>query len=148
MTKKVLDFFSPRDHYQADACAVWCFDDRFFKLLKAFGKQENFNHIDLVKCAGGAKALASDGGSERDFLASQIAASIRLHGTRRAVLMVHIDCGGYGGSKAFDNDRAREFEHHAQALEKAAQFVSKTFPDLAVESYIADFDGLYRVVAS
>jgi carbonic anhydrase len=145
MTKKVLDFNSPKDHYEADACIVWCFDDRFFKLLKAFGKQEGFNRIDLVKCAGGAKALASEGGVDRDFLVSQIAASIRLHGTKRVILMVHVDCGGYGGSKAFNNDHAAEFEHHADELARASEFLSQAFPGIALESYVADFDGLHRV---
>lgn len=146
MTKKVLDFDSPKDHYEADACVVWCFDDRFFKLLKAFGKREGFAKIDLVKLAGGAKALASEGSSERDVVVNQIGTSIRLHGTKRVILMVHIDCGGYGGSKSFGYDHEKEFEHHTEELRKAATFLARPFPNLAIECFIADFDGLHEVL--
>ena len=37
---------------------VWCFDDRFSALLEAYKQKRGFKHIDLVKSAGGAKALA------------------------------------------------------------------------------------------
>ena len=67
-----VKFDSSKEHYTADACVVWCFDDRFYKLLKAFGKQEGFAHIDLVKVAGGAKALAGDASPDRDFVLNQI----------------------------------------------------------------------------
>ena len=76
----LVKFESSKEHYAANACVVWCFDDRFYKLLKAFGKQEGFAHIDLVKIAGGAKALASaDGASpDRDFVLNQIKTSARF----------------------------------------------------------------------
>jgi carbonic anhydrase len=32
-----------------------------------------------------------------EFVLEQIRKSIRLHGTRRVILMVHSDCGAYGG---------------------------------------------------
>lgn len=145
----VVRFESQKDHYTADACVVWCFDDRFYKLLKAFGKQEKWGHIDLVKVAGGAKALAggqsSDGSpSDRDFLFGQIKASIRLHGTRRVILMTHRDCGGYGGSKNF-MDAGAERAHHEAQLRFAKDFVSSEIPDTRVDTYFADFDGLYAV---
>jgi carbonic anhydrase len=124
--KRVISFDLQKGHYTADACVVWCFDDRFYKLLKAFGKQEGFKNIDLVKIAGGAKALASagvessNGGSnpDRDFVLGQIKTSMRLHGTKRVMLMVHRDCGGYGGSAAFA-DAAMEQAHHEAQLAAA-----------------------------
>ena len=56
--KNILPFRSPKEHYVADACVVWCFDNRFSVLLQAFTK--GVKNIDLVKVAGGAKALAGD----------------------------------------------------------------------------------------
>jgi len=56
--KPIVKFRTKDGHYHADAAVVWCFDDRFYKLLKKFGKKQGFGHIDLVKVAGGAKALA------------------------------------------------------------------------------------------
>lgn len=83
-------------HYQADACVVWCFDDRFREALEYFIENNGIEHYDLVKVAGGAKSLASPKKqSEREFLEGQILASIRLHSARKIVLMVHSDCGAY-----------------------------------------------------
>jgi hypothetical protein len=144
MPEPVIKFDSPKDHYTADACVVWCFDDRFYKLLKVFGKQENFKNIDLVKVAGGAKALAGTASPDRDFLLGQIKASIRLHGTKRIILMLHRDCGAYGGSKAF-GDAEAERCHYSDQLEMARQFVKNEIPDVSVDTYFADFDGLYRI---
>lgn len=139
-----VKFDSQKEHYTADACVVWCFDDRFYKLLKAFGKQEGFGHIDLVKVAGGAKALASaeSASPDRDFLLDQIKASARLHGTKRVILMLHRDCGGYGGSKNFES-ADKEKEELVKQLRVAQDFVKRELPDLSVDAYFADFDGLY-----
>ncbi len=141
-----VDFRSENGHYTADACVVWCFDDRFYKLLKAFGKQEGWGHIDLVKVAGGAKALAADDGapsSDRDFVLDQIKKSAMLHGTKRVVLMLHRDCGGYGGSKQFAGSDA-EKAFFTDQLDRVRRFVRREFPGLAVEAVFADFDGLHR----
>jgi hypothetical protein len=151
--KSDFKFQSSREHYTADACIVWCFDDRFSDLLEAFKKERGFKHADVVKCAGGAKALAADGsngltaggGPERDFVLNQIKTSIKLHKTPIVILMVHIDCGGYGGSAAFGNDRDAERRHHEAELGKAAGFVQSQLPGIAVESHIADFDGVREV---
>jgi hypothetical protein len=139
-----VKFDSPKEHYTANACVVWCFDDRFYKLLKTFGKQEGFAHIDLVKDAGGAKALAGEASPERDFLLGQIATSARLHGTKRVVLMLHRDCGAFGGSKSFPDAKA-EKEQLGEQLLRARDFVKKELPELSVDTYFADFDGLYHI---
>jgi carbonic anhydrase len=127
---------------------VWCYDDRFYKLLKAFGKQEGFTHIDLVKIAGGAKALAGEASPDRDFVLNQIKTSVRLHGTKRVVLMLHRDCGAYGGSKSFADTNV-EKEELVKQLHQVQDFVKKELPDvdgLVVEIYFGDFDGLYKIV--
>jgi len=147
-----VKFESQKEHYAADACVVWCFDDRFYKLLKAFGKQEGFSHIDLVKIAGGAKALATgaEGASpDRDFVLNQIKTSARLHGTKRVVLMLHRDCGAYGGSKSFADADVEKAELVTQ-LHQAQDLVKKELADvdgLVVEAVFADFDGLCAVKA-
>jgi carbonic anhydrase len=140
-----IKFESSKEHYTADACVVWCFDDRFYKLLKAFGKQEKFDHIDLVKIAGGAKALAGEASPDRDFVLNQIKTSVRLHGTKRVILMLHRDCGAYGGSKSFADADAEKAELVKQ-LHQAQEFVKKEMGDvvgIAVDAVFADFDGLY-----
>ncbi len=137
-----VKFESSQEHYTADACVVWCYDDRFYKLLKAFGKQERFGYIDVVKVAGGAKALSGDVSSDRDFVLDQIKKSVILHGTKRIVLMLHRDCGAYGGSKAFPDAEA-EKEELIKQLHRAQDVVKKEVPDCSVDACFADFDGLY-----
>ncbi len=138
-------FQSPREHYAAQACVVWCFDDRFYKLLKAFGKQNGLKNIDLVKVAGGAKALAGGPSPERDFVLNQVKTSIRLHGAKRVILMLHRDCGAYGGSKNFENGDVERKNHETQ-LRAAKDFLADEIPGVAVDAYFADFDGLYEIL--
>ena len=141
-----VKFASSREHYDANACVVWCFDDRFYKLLKAFGKQEGFAHIDLVKIAGGAKALAGEASPDRDFILNQIKTSVRLHGTKRVILMLHRDCGAYGGSKSFADADAEKAEL-AKRLSAARDFIKQELPDMHVDTVFADFDGAYMIAA-
>jgi len=143
--EKVVSFDSSREHYDAEACVVWCFDDRFFKLLDAFIKGQGWKKVDVVKAAGGAKALTDDKSPDYVFVMNQIKASVRLHKTKRLALMVHIDCGGYGGSVAFSNDRQAEIDHHTKELEKVRTLMNRDFPELSTDFFIADFDGLYQV---
>jgi carbonic anhydrase len=140
--KKTISFQSPAEHYTATSCIVWCFDDRFTGLLEAFSR--GLKNFDLVKVAGGAKVLAGDPSSDRDFVLSQIKTSIRLHGTKRVVLMLHRDCGAYGGSKSFVDAEAEKNYYVAQ-LAAAKQFVASEIPDIQVEICFADFDGLYTI---
>jgi carbonic anhydrase len=94
--------------------------------------------------AGGAKCLATpDQESEREFVLEQIRKSIRLHGTDRVVLMVHSDCGAYGGLAAFGGDTQAEARHHADELLRAAAFLRQTLPEVSVTSYYVDFEGVW-----
>jgi carbonic anhydrase len=145
LSDPIVKFKTRAEHYIADACVVWCYDDRFYKLLKAFGKKQGFKNIDLVKIAGGAKALATEEATpDRDFVINQIKTSVRLHGTKRVVLMLHRDCGAYGGSKSFENPEA-ERAHYESQLRTACDFVKKEVPAVPVDAYFADFDGLYLI---
>ena len=139
--KKIVSHDTPKDHYVADACIAWCFDDRFSGLLAEFAK--DLKNYDLVKVAGGAKALAGGPSPERDFVLGQVKTSVRLHGTKKIVLMLHRDCGGYGGSKQFAGSDA-EKAFFTDQLDRARRFVRREFPGLAVEAVFADFDGLHR----
>jgi hypothetical protein len=143
-----IKFYSSKEHYTADACVFWCFDARFADLYNEFLSQRGFAHakIDAVKGAGGAQPLAGEAGPEKLIAESQIAKSIKLHHTERVILMVHMDCGGYGGSKAFGDMRELEWDHHVAELTKATDYVHAQFPDIKeVECWIADFDGIRKI---
>jgi len=145
--EKVFHFESPREKYACDAAVVWCFDSRFDLGFRKYLKRSGIVNADPIKIAGGAKCLASpDNDTDRDFVLDQIRTSIRLHGTKRVILMVHSDCGAYGGLEAFKNDTAAEAEHHRQELHRAARNLREAIPGIEVEGYFVDFEGVWKAL--
>jgi len=123
-------FESPKEHYTADACIVWCFDDRFSRALTEFVRVCGFKNFDLVKIAGGAKSLASpDKESERDFVLGQIQKSIKLHHTKLVVLMNHAECGAYEGKEIGRKD-----------LPKAKKFLQDKLLSVEIKTVFVDFE--------
>ena len=147
---KVFHFDAPRDKYHCDAAIVWCFDNRFELGFRKFLKRIGVANSDPIKVAGGAKCLASpDQESEREFVMEQIRKSMRLHGTRRVILMLHSDCGAYGGLAAgFGSDPAAERAHHREELSRAADYLERAIPGVEIESYFVDFEGVWAVERS
>ncbi len=142
--RKVFHFDSATDLYRADATVLWCFDDRFSTVCRKFLRRIGVQRADVISIAGGAKALASPGDeSEREFVLSQIALSIRLHGSTRIILTLHSDCGAYGGVAAFGNKAQAEATHHWGEIARAAEVARQKFPGVAVESYFLDFEGVW-----
>lgn len=135
-------------HYTADACILWCFDDRFSGLLERLVLARGLSHIDLVKVAGGAKGLGSpDDEAERAYLVGQIKKSIELHGAPEVVLMVHTDCGAYGSPKFQAKEEERKF--FTGELEKAEKALKDSLGEKAapvhITKYFADFHGIVEV---
>jgi len=142
--KKLFHFDSPRTQYSCDAAIVWCFDNRFELGFRKFLKNIGVTFSDPIKIAGGAKSLASPANeSERDFVLNQIRASMRLHDTKRAILMLHSDCGAYGGLAAFGGDERAEFLHHREELHRAAANLKAAIPGLGVDVYFVNFEGVW-----
>ena len=143
--KKVFHFDFSRESYRSDACVVCCFDHRFDVGFRKFLKRIGVVNSDPIKVAGGAKCLASpESDSERAFVLDQIRKSMRLHGTTKVILMVHSDCGGYGGVTAgFRGDTGAEATHHANELKRAAAVLADAIPELEVSGYFVDFEGIW-----
>jgi hypothetical protein len=143
--KRVFHFDAPREKYQCDAAILWCFDNRFDLGFHEFLKRIGIVHSDPIKIAGGAKCLASpERESEREFVLDQIRKSIRLHATKRVILMVHSDCGAYGGlAEGFQGDTKAESLHHQQELQRAAAHLSAAIPGLEIQGYFVDFEGIW-----
>jgi len=144
--KKVFHFDSPRERYQCDAAIVWCFDNRFDLGFRKFLKKIGVTYSDPIKIAGGAKSLAApEGAIEREFVLDQIRKSIQLHDTRRVILMLHSDCGAYGGlAGGFGGDARAEIEHHQRELRRAAATLRRELPGIAVDGYFVDFEGVWE----
>lgn len=145
--KKVFHFDAPREKYHCDAAILWCFDNRFELGFRKFLKRIGVVNSDPIKVAGGAKCLASpEHEGDREFVLEQIRKSIRLHGTRRVILMVHSDCGAYGGLVgAFKGNAAVEAEHHERELWRAASNLRAAIPGIEVLGYFVDFEGIWEV---
>lgn len=146
---KVFHFDSPRERYTCDAAIIWCFDNRFELGFRKFLKRSGLDNTDPIKIAGGAKCLASpENNAEREFVLEQVRASMRLHGTRRVILMVHSDCGGYGGLEKFGGDARAEAAHHEEELRRAAAKLLEALPEVEVRAYFVDFEGVWEAELS
>jgi carbonic anhydrase len=143
--KKVFHFDAPREKYRCDAAILWCFDNRFDLGFRKFLKRIAVVNADPIKVAGGAKCLASpEREGDREFVLEQIRKSVRLHGTRRVILMVHSDCGAYGGlAGGFGGDARAEAVHHERELACAANKLREAIPGLDVQGYFVDFEGIW-----
>jgi len=137
--EKIISCSLLSGHYKADACIVWCFDDRFTKALEEFVKSRGYQHYDLIKIAGRAKSLSSPNvPGDRDFLLRQIKTSIALHKAPKVILMNHCDCGAYAGEK--------DKEKYIKELQLAKEHLSRALIDLIeIELLFVDFDGIYSV---
>jgi hypothetical protein len=145
--EKVFHFEAPREKYVCDAAIVWCFDNRFNLGFGKFLKRQGVINTDPIKIAGGAKCLASpEHETDREFVLDQIRKSIRLHGTKLVILMLHSDCGAYGGlDGGFGGDARAEAEHHEKELQQAAERLKQAVPGVDVRGYFVDFEGVWSV---
>lgn len=143
--RKVFHFDAPREKYHCDAAIVWCFDNRFELGFRKFLKRSGIVNIDPIKIAGGAKSLASPEAEwEREFVLGQIDKSIRLHSTRRVILMAHSDCGAYGGLEdGFAGDARNEAATLQAELERAAGYLRLRHPEVQISTYFVDFEGVW-----
>ena len=74
----------------------------------------------------------------------QIRKSIRLHWTKRVILMLHSDCGAYGGlAGGFGGDAEAEARHHDAELQLAAANLIREIPGIDVQGYFVNFDGVW-----
>lgn len=144
--KKVFHFDSSSEQYVADAAVVCCFDQRIRLAVHKFLRRRGVPKPDMIVVAGGAKTLASPRSeSERGFILDQLRMSMSLHGTTRAFLMIHSDCGTYGGLAAFNNDPEMEKAHHEEELRRAAELLQARCPELEVQRFLVTFEGVFAV---
>jgi len=144
--KKIFHFDSPPEPYVADAAVLCCFDYRINRAVRKFLKKQAIEKADMIIVAGGAKTLASPRNDfEQDFILEQVRMSIRLHQTKRVLVMSHSDCATYGGLAHFKGDRAAEAAHHGAELLRAGELLVRSFPEVSIEPYFVKFDGVWEV---
>jgi carbonic anhydrase len=144
--KKIFHFDSPDGQYVADAAVLCCFDHRISQVVRKFLKKQGIERADMIIVAGGAKTLASPRNDfEQDFILEQVRMSIRLHQTKRVLVMSHSDCATYGGLAHFKGDRDAEAVHHRAELLRASELLTSNFDGISVEPYFVKFDGIWQV---
>lgn len=135
--QKVFHFDCPVEVYKADACALSCFDARFDLAMRKFFRRRGIEIVDHIKIPGSAKALAApERDSDRDFVLSMVRTSLRLHHPDRMLILGHNDCGAYPGCPP---------ETVSADVIKAAAIVRAAIPELPVDCYFCDFDGVFQI---
>lgn len=135
--RKILHFDSPVEVYTADACVITCFDARFDAAIRKLLGRSEITLYDHVKIPGSAKVLgAPDCEADRDFAMRMVRTSIRLHHPARFLLIGHNDCGAYPGKPP---------AVVSADLLLAATYLRAAEPSIPVQTYFADFDGIYEV---
>jgi len=134
-------------HKEKVSIVLSCIDYRFWPDALSL-LEKKYGEFDLIELAGGSKNLASPSTeADRTAVLESIKVSVELHGAKRIILTNHLDCGAYGGSKAFDSAE-EEIDFHKLELEKAANIVKQTFPELAIEEVIVKYDKDKKVILS
>ncbi|MDD5625940.1 MAG: hypothetical protein PHG83_02125 [Patescibacteria group bacterium] len=119
-------------HQKNLSIVVSCIDYRFWPQALPLLK-EKYGYFDLITIAGAIKNLTSPAKKEsKKTLLENIGISIKLHHPHSIILVNHIDCGAYGGSKNFKSEK-EEIEFHKKELEKAEKIIQKKFPQLTVK---------------
>ena len=76
-----------------------CLDWRLHPAIENYFAQNGMG-CDMCVTAGSVKALIDP--ATQAFLVEQVAISKKLHNCQAAILTIHVDCGAYGGSKAYE----------------------------------------------
>ncbi|MCU0653156.1 MAG: hypothetical protein MUD10_02755 [Candidatus Pacebacteria bacterium] len=113
-----------------------CLDWRLHPQVEEFFTKDGVA-CDMCITAGSVKDLIDP--LTREFFLKQIDISKRLHNCQAVILTMHMDCGAYGGSKAYDGLDA-EIAGCTDELKKTKAIVEERFPGLPVETYIIDLE--------
>ncbi|HZP17388.1 MAG TPA: hypothetical protein VFB00_05455, partial [Terriglobales bacterium] len=52
-------------------------------------------------------------------------------------------CATYGGLAAYNGDVEAEARHHFEELQRAAELLKTSFPELQVECFLVNFEGVF-----
>jgi carbonic anhydrase len=115
-----------------------CMDFRLVSKMKEFMAEHSMvDDADLVSIAGAAKNIVDP--ESQAFALKQIEISKTLHGMKEVNLVNHLDCGAYGGRKAFESDEA-EYAKLTGDLRGARDIIKAKWPDLAVKLWLAHIE--------
>jgi carbonic anhydrase len=117
--------------HKCEAAIVTCMDYRLQDYINTWIEENNLsgNH-DRIAFAGGVQQL--------DTIMGQLQLSHQLHDIKRAVLINHENCGGYG--------EAGTPEKHFEDVGQAMVRVEEDLPGVKAEGYYLHLDGTFERV--
>lgn len=135
------------NYQQIHQCPIFvlgCIDFRFRDQLSDYIKSQHGEEIDFDETllAGASKNLVDE--QTRDIVLDQIRISHDLHQAKLVYLANHIDCGAYGGSKAFLS-KDEEIAKLTDDLQTSKQLVLEKYPDVEVKMILLDWDSTREV---
>lgn len=118
------------------AFLVRCMDFRLWNDIDSWAEKKNLiGDCDLISLGGTFKDLLSSDKTVRNYLLRQIDISYNLHEAREGYILDHMDCGAWGGAKAFKNEEA-DYRHHARVLQDVREIINKEYPDFRLHLVI------------
>jgi carbonic anhydrase len=127
-----------------DVLARACIDGRFVKPTVDWLTEKTGGVFDFRTGIGSSKAIIASEDDRESFF-RVVETSVKLHGIKEIWIIDHIDCGAYGGSERFHEDKTVEREFHIDKLKQAAEIVAKHFPSLIVRKFYADWENIKEV---
>ncbi len=109
-----------------------CLDWRLHPAIVDYFAKEDIA-CDMCITAGSLKGLLDP--ATQDFFLKQIETSKNLHHCQEVILTMHMDCGAYGGSAAFDGVE-EEIACYKNELKRAKQTIGAKFSDLTITTWM------------
>ncbi len=127
--------------HECSAMLIHCIDFRFEPAIHEFLKQEGLScDADILAVAGAAKNLIeAPESAEAKYIMKQIDISSELHHIKKVLVMHHMDCGAYGGHKAFESLDA-EIATQKANMQKAGELIKAKHNHLEIIPVLAHID--------
>lgn len=136
----------PNKYQNTHHCPIFvlgCIDFRFRDRLSDYIKSQHGEvDFDEALLAGASKNLID--GQTRDLALNQIRISHDLHQAKIIYLTNHIDCGAYGGSKAFSS-KDEEVAKLSKDLKEAKKLVVEKYPDILIKMLFLDWTEVVEI---
>ena len=126
--------------HKCTAALICCMDFRFWKATVNFVQNTlGIYDFDLVTHTGAAKGIAEKKTDIINILEKHISLAEELHKISMVVIVNHQDCGAYGGSGKFKNEKD-ESDHHAQHVRKGIKHLQKKYKNIKFIGLFAFFN--------
>ncbi len=126
--------------HKCTAALICCIDFRFWKATVNYVQNTlGIYDFDLVTYAGAAKGLAEKETDIIDILEKHLILAKKRHKISMVVVVNHQDCGAYGGSGKFKNEKD-EFDHHSQHVIKGIELLQKKHKNIKFIGLFAYFN--------